>query len=57
MARGGKGFFTMKKEFIVIHARNINDFKYEVNRYIEEGWIVQGGVCYADGSYCIAMVR
>ena len=47
----------MKKEFIIIQERNINDFINKVNRYIEEGWAVQGGVCYADGTYCIAMVR
>lgn len=52
-----QGLSTMKKEFIVIQERNIMDFKYKVNRYIEEGWVVQGGVCYADGTYCIGMIR
>ena len=44
------------KKFIVIHDRNINDFNEQVNRYINDGWVVQGGICYADGTYSIAMV-
>lgn len=44
------------KKFIVIHECNIMDFKEKVNSYIKDGWVVQGGICYADGTYCIAMV-
>lgn len=47
----------MNKEFIVIQERNVMDFTNKVNRYIEEGWVVQGGVCYADGIYCISMIK
>ena len=44
------------KKFFVIHERNINDFNKIVNWYLSEGWVVQGGVCYADGTYSVAMV-
>lgn len=45
------------KKFIVIHGCIINDFIDEVNRYLKEGWVVQGGICYADGIYSIAMIN
>lgn len=45
------------KKFIVIQERNVVDFDEQVNRYLKEGWVVQGGICYADGIYSIAMIN
>jgi hypothetical protein len=45
------------KKFIVIQESKIVDFDERVNRYLKEGWVVQGGICYADGIYSIAMIN
>ena len=45
------------KKFIVIQESKIVDFEERVNCYLKEGWVVQGGICYADGIYSIAMIN
>jgi hypothetical protein len=44
-------------EYTVVCLYNIENFIREVNKYIADGWIPQGGVGCVGGAYMQAMIR
>lgn len=49
----------MKQEYTVIEINSMGDLIKEVNRFLEAGWTLQGGVSYMgrNGHYLQAMVK
>ncbi|UYW01785.1 hypothetical protein K5I29_02345 [Flavobacterium agricola] len=40
-----------------ILGKGIKGLEEEVKKYMAIGYVPQGGICYADASYCQAMVK
>lgn len=44
-------------EIKIIINKNINDFQNAINEHLKLGWNIQGGVCYCDGVFSIALIK
>jgi hypothetical protein len=45
------------KKYFIIYNREWSNMISLVEKYMNEGWVPQGGVCWAEGCFYQAMVK